>query len=212
MSTLDTCELFHRCLARRQSDDWRTFVDRHGREVRSMVRQTAVRCRLPLGQADLDEMVQELYCRLLSSPGRRFDGRSESDLWAYLSCVARSLLIDRRRALAARKRRPLDAIPASTYDVPSPKLDPEERLLGKERRQAFLARCLEVTCCERVVVELRALDLAFLGGWTSREIAGHLEPLSVAQVNALVLRLRRRLAKDGIRLPRRICLPSPLPA
>ncbi|MEM7350685.1 MAG: hypothetical protein AAF657_07755 [Acidobacteriota bacterium] len=211
MKTLEACELFHRCLAGTHGDAWRLFIDRHGKALRQTVFQMALRCYLPLRGPDVDEIVQEIYYRLLASRGQQFRGRTDAELWAYLSRMALNLLIDRKRAERASKRRPRQRVPGSSCDAPIVKLDPEERLLGKERRRAFFARCLEVTRLESPGLELRALDMAYFGGWTSAEIARRLEHLSVAQINALVIRLRRHLAKRGIHLPRRVCPPSPSP-
>ena len=208
MSTLNPCELFDHCMSETGgSGHWRRFIDRHGGQVRSVVRLTARRCKLPLSPPDLDELVQELYCRLWSARGRGFRGRSEAQLWSFLSRVAHNLVVDRQRSLGARKRRPREGV-EPTSRLLSPKADPEERLLNRERRLRFLELCREIARGDRAKVELRALSMACLEGWTSREIAGRLGRLSAGQVDVLVHRLRRHLAKEGIRLPRRYCVPA----
>lgn len=211
MKTPEVCELFGRCLACHGGEHWQEFIDRYGRRVRRTVRLAGLRSRSRLTAADLDEIVQDLYCRLLSFGPRSFDGRSEAELWAFLSCVARNLIVDRKRASAARKRRPRASDPKSPSQLVASKPDPEEQLLGKESRRLFFEHCLQVARYDRVLLELRALRMAYLEGWSSREIARHLEHLSVGQVDALVLRLRRHLAKQGICLPRRNCAPVPVP-
>ena len=213
MSTLDACELFNRCLARRDGGDWQEFVDRYDGQVRSTVRLTAMRCGVPLVGADLEEMVQELYCRLLAARSGGFRGRDEKQLVKYLNQAIYNLIVDRRRAHYTQKRRSMRQRFAGTSDVPEPRADPEEQLLGKERRKLFFQRCLEIARCDRVVVELRALKMALLEGWSSREIARRLEGgLDARQIDNLVQRLRRHLAKDGISLPRRPRVAAAVPA
>jgi len=209
MKTPEVCELFTRCLACRAGEHWREFIDRYGRHVRRTVRLVAFRCKTPLTAPDLDEVVQDLYCRLLSSRIRSFHGRTEAELWAFLSCVARNLVVDRRRALSAYKRRPRELETALSSPLATSKPDPEEQLLGKECLRLFFEHCHSIAHGDLVTWELRAIRMAYVEGWSSREIARCLEPLSVGQVDALVLRLRRHFAKKGIRLPRRCCVPSP---
>ena len=77
-----------------------------------------------------------------------------------------------------------------------------------ECRRLLLERC-------RVIAEsmtrrsdrernLRILRLAFLEGWTSREIAGAAAGrLAASTVDSLVHRARRHLARGGLRAPSR---------
>ena len=214
MNNVDGCDLLRRCLADRHAGDWHQLIDRLGREIRLTLQHVAHQCGLLLDDPDLDELVQDFYCRLLAVRGRRFEGRTDSELWRYMTCVARSLVIDRLRQLGARKRRP--NVRRHTCDpspLRSPKLDPEQRLLKKERRHVFIQRCFEIVRCDRVALELRALTMALFEGWSSREIAVELQGrLSAARVDKLVSLLRRRLSREGIRMPRRYCVSVPVPA
>jgi RNA polymerase sigma factor (sigma-70 family) len=214
MKDSDGCDLLRRCLADRRAGDWQVLIDRLGREVRLTVQQTAHQCGLLLDDPDLDELVQDFYCRLLALRGRQFEGRSDHELWRYVMCVARSLVVDRLRQLGARKRCPSTrGRSADPSPLRSPKLDPEQRLLKKERRHVFFQRCFEIVRCDRVALELRALAMALLEGWSSREIADELEGrLSAARVDKLVSLLRRRLLRDGIRMPRRYCVSVQVPS
>ena len=210
MTDIDACDLLRRCLAGRRTVDWNELIDRHGREIRRAIRQTAHRLRLTLEKPDLDEMVQDFYCRLLTVRNRRFSGRTEEELRRYVLRVAQSLVIDRLRQQGARKRSPrCRSGAADPARLCTSKLDPEQRLLRKERREEFFRRCFEVVRCDRVGLELRALAMALLDGWSSREIASELQgALSSARVDRLVCLLRSRLLKDGIRMPRRVNTPS----
>ncbi len=213
MTDIDACDLLRNCLAGRSTGDWHEFIDRHGREVRRTIWRTAARMRLQLASPDLDELVQDFYCRLLSVRDREFGGQTEDELRRYIVRVAQSLVIDRLRQESASKRQPrVRSRVADPSRLRSSKLGPEERLLKKERRQEFFRRCFEVVRCDRVAIELQALAMALLDGWSSREIAGELRgAVSSDRVDRLVWLLRRRMLKDGIRMPRRINRRPPLP-
>lgn len=210
MSTSSACALFRKCLADDSGEEWGTFVERFGWQVRNIMRLRALRYGWPLIESDLEDWVQELYCRLLTPRERAFYGRTDTELWAFLGAVCRNLLADQLRITMAQKRLPpnhqisLEKSVAATVPLRSPSPDPEANLLGRERRRRFFERCLEIVRCDRVVWEMRALRMALLEGWTSHEIAQQLQHrLSAMQVDLLVHKLRRHLAKDGIELPRR---------
>ncbi len=207
MSASYVCELFRQCLNSRQGDDWREFVDRYGPRIRRIVAAAARQGGVSVCEPDLDELVQDLYCRLLMPRQQRFKGRSENELWRFLAKASFNLMVDQQRSSRAKKRRPETRSTGRPPRRSWTAIDPEQRLLGKERRKIFLERCREVTHCDRMVLEIRVLAMALLEGWSSREIAIELEGLSACQIDSLVCRLRRHLAKDGIRLPRRVCVP-----
>lgn len=191
-------ELFDRCLARHDGEAWREFVRRNGHRIRRQLRWTTRRCGLKLHDQELDELVQEFYYRLLAGRKRRFRGRSERELWNYLCLVARSLAIDRRRELETRKRR------RRRLKVVDTGVSPEEALLRRERRRLFFDLCREVVRQDRQTLELQALGMALLDGWSSPEVARRLRGrVTAGRVDTLVFRLRKRLARRGIRLPRR---------
>ncbi|MEE8524683.1 MAG: sigma-70 family RNA polymerase sigma factor [Thermoanaerobaculia bacterium] len=205
MTAIPLCDLFRRCLTRRGSEEWREFVHRCGRGVRKAVWWAFRRRGVELAADELDELVQDLYCRLLNI--RRFRGRSELELWAYLHRAAHSLAIDHRRAARAGKRR-IKLVSATAPDAPyehfvSPDASPEQRCLESERWRVFLARCATLAPRNRKAT-LRALRMALFEGWSSREIASRLDgALTAAQIDSLICRLTRRLIDEGLQVPRR---------
>ncbi len=214
MTDIDACDLLRSCLARRRTGDWQELINRHGHEIRRAVQLAANRSGLALVGPDLDELVQDFYCRLLAVRDPEFNGRTDDELWRYVLRVAQSLVVDRLRLQGASKRSPRTrSRSADPSRLSSSKLDPEQILLKKERRRVFFAHCFEVVSCDRVTLELRALTMALLDGWSSRDIAGELKgALSSARVDRLVCLLRRRLLRDGIRMPRRVGARPPVPA
>lgn len=154
---------------------------------------------------EVEELVQEAYCRLLAGrmrPPRDEEGR----LVRFLGRIAQRVVVDRKRAAAAAKRGRDQVIPLDRREIeraPDPGATPEELVLMEECRRLLLARC-------RVLVgfsltekdrerNLRILSLALLEGWTSREIA-HAEGgrLAASTVDTLVYRAKQRLARHGV--------------
>ncbi len=194
---------------------WRQFVESHDHEIRRIVTRTLHELGLRLGvEHELDDYVQELYCRLLAGSGRNFRGFYDDELWSYLSRMARNLVVDRwrqgqlekRRRVAKRTRRQRRQQPWQAALLPElgalPKT-PEEQLLLKERQALLLTTCGQLIGRVRGPLRQRALLLALLGH-SSREIVAAVDgQLTARQVDLLIFRLRRRLARDGIRLSRR---------
>lgn len=205
MTAIPLCDLFRRCVTRRGSEEWREFVQRCGRGVRRTVWRAFRGRGVELAADELDELVQDLYCRLLNI--RRFRGKSELELWAYLHRVAHSLAIDHRRAARAGKRR-IQLVSATTPDAlyehfVSVDASPEERCLESERWRVFLSRCAPAIPGKRRAI-LYALRMALFEGWTSREIASRLDgALTAGQIDGLICRLTRRLIEEGLEVPRR---------
>ena len=167
-----------------------------------------------IGGLSREELLQEVYCRLLENRGRvLLDCRADSlpAAAAYLRRVAASAAVDRLRLLAAVKRgrhlqvrlRNLDRGRWSgSFIAESP--GPEARLLARERRRRAFARGRRLAGGRTPRRDVSVLFLAYCRGLSSREIARRLGGgMTPARVDSLMHRLRRRLASRGIRIPRR---------
>jgi len=197
---------------------WEELVRRYGRTVHVQVRRSLRDAGFPLEPEEVEERVQEVYCRLvMGGVGRlrRLRRWNRGQVVAYLTRVAQNVVVDEVRTLAAAKRGGqrtsfggfLKAVADQTVD---PESNPEQQAIVAESRRLLLERC-------RLLAEsmswrkdqdrglcLRVLRLALLEGWSSREIAyaegGCLAP---STVDSLVHRARRRLAQGGVDVPNR---------
>ena len=207
-------ELLRRCAAGGDESAWRRFLELFGSALKAGVRRVLRRSGLRCDAAGREELVQEVYCRLLENDGRilrRCRGDSAPAVAAYLRRVAESVAVDRLRSLAAVKRGQDKVVrlrdgdrrqrqPGFVADGPGP----EARLLARERRRRAFSRCRELVGGRTPGRDLSVLYLAYCRGYSSREIARRLGGgLTQARVDSLMHRLRRRLARGGIRIPRR---------
>jgi RNA polymerase sigma factor (sigma-70 family) len=164
------------------------------------------------GRGEVEELTQELYCRLLEKDGRclrDFRGIYAGQAHAYLRTICWRLVLDYLRRRSALKRRG-GAHGERRVRLPTPLSevaldyteDPEARFLARERLTQ-LARC-----CRRLTTHVlrprrnRAiLRLALVEGCSSREIARRLGGrLSPSAIDTMISRVRRQLVRRGFRL------------
>jgi RNA polymerase sigma factor (sigma-70 family) len=198
---------------------WEDLVRRFEPDLRARVRRALWSAGVLPGPEQVDDLLQEVYCRLLANGGRRlrlFRGEGEEEMSAYLGRIAERVVADQMRTTRTLKRgrgRLLVFGPAAGEDAVARAVDPrgtpEDQLLAAERHRHFRAVCQRLLPGPTAARDTRVLELALLGGWSSREIAralgGRLAPSSV---DSLVYRLRRRLAQSGIAVPKRDCRPA----
>ena len=211
VAALGSAELFRRCSAGNCDRAWQEFFERFHSRLRTAVRRALVRLGSPGDNEErVEDLVQEVYCRLLKAARRRrFGGRNEAQLMAYLQRVVTSVVVDAHRLALAEKRRGGKRVAWSDWRI-APELcvaeecGPEYRLLAGERRRSFLAICRHALGRRATPTAVRVARLALLEGWTSREIAADLDGrMGPSGIDSIVCRLRHRLAEQGIALPRR---------
>ncbi|HVT59359.1 MAG TPA: ECF-type sigma factor [Thermoanaerobaculia bacterium] len=207
---------------------WEELICRYGpslkRRVGRVLRRSGIR---PRGE-QVEELLQEVYCRLLAAGSRRLlDCRasSERQVGAYLGRIAERVVLDQLRAARAWKRGGRALADRVCLDedvaerVADPRATPEDLLLSAERLALLLVRCGELVGRRQRRRNARIFALALLGGLSGAEIScaigGRLSPRGV---DALLRRIRRRLAAArrartaaAAGLPDRPALP-PLPA
>ncbi len=207
-------ELLRRCAAAGDEPAWRRFLDLFGPALDAGVRKVARQAGLPGDPASREELLQEVYCRLLENEGRillECRGDSAPAVAAYLRRVAASAAVDRLRLLTAVKRGRHLQVRLRDADrrrwrgsFVAEAAGPEARLLARERRHRAFARCRRLVGGRSPGRDLTVLFLAYCRGLSSGEIARRLGGgLTPARVDSLMHRVRRRLARSGIEIPRR---------
>jgi RNA polymerase sigma factor (sigma-70 family) len=183
---------------------WEEFAHRHGGELARCVAAAMRRVGWPAAPVELEELVQEVYCRLLARrqpPG--LEGWLPSQLWGYLHRIVRSTVVDALRARAARKRggnpwrctgRDDEEGSPALADPRAPGQTAEERLLAREAAAALRRRVCELGGVEHGPRNLRILELAAVEGCTAAEISHRLAgALSPSSVHTVLHRLRLQL-------------------
>jgi DNA-directed RNA polymerase specialized sigma24 family protein len=206
-------ELLQCCARQRDPRAWQEFRSRFEARLQAGVRRGLRRSgtwRPPIEEEDL---LQEVYCKLLDNGGRhllRCRGGADEAVSAYLGRIAETVAIDRVRAEVAikRGRGQVVGLPRQAgggeLETADPSMGPEQKLLQRETSSVFLRRCREVVGPRQPKRDLRVLYLACIEGWPSRDIARALgSGLTANSVDSLVHRARRRLAARGIPLPTR---------
>jgi RNA polymerase sigma-70 factor (ECF subfamily) len=146
--------------------------------------------RIVRDRALAEEIVQEVFLRLWHDP-ERFDP-ARGSLRAFLMAAVHSRAIDVVRAETSRRTREGRHVrlqPEAEYDL---EREVVELALGEHVREAFAV----LTDDER-----RAIELAYLGGHTYREVAsllGEPEGTVKSRIRVGLRRLRDRLVASGI--------------
>ncbi|MEJ2086757.1 MAG: sigma-70 family RNA polymerase sigma factor, partial [Acidobacteriota bacterium] len=193
---------------------WEQFIERFQNRLHAGVYRALARCELELNRQDREDLMQDVFCRLLDRRRRCLKlcrGREEASVGAYLGRVAENVVLDRVRSTSAVKRgrdRLVELRPESVYDPVADAADrrsnPEARLLAREREWTFLASFRQVVGRTTPERDWRVFYLAVFEGCSSREICtrmgGSLKP---STVDSLIHRMRRRLAAKGMKIPRR---------
>ncbi len=160
----------------------------------------------------VDDLVQEVWCRLLAGDRRallRYRGDTDASALCYVRRVATTVVLDALRLHWTRKRRLLGVI---SLDETDPALTagwdrsgcPERRLMARERLGQLLALCRELLGPRPGRERLTIARLGLLEGRRSREIAAELGGRwTVRGIDSLLFRLRRGLERHGVRPPRR---------
>jgi RNA polymerase sigma factor (sigma-70 family) len=184
---------------------WEQFAHRHGHDLVRCAAAAARRIGWRAEPSEVDEIVQEVYCRLLEG---RFPagiaGWPPEQLWGYLQRIVRSVIVDEVRSRCARKRGGVPQGEASAShgnggtatlgDRRAPGPTPEERLLSRERARALRRRIHELGA-EHGARNLRILELAAVEGCTAAEISRRLAgALTASSIHTVLHRLRQQLA------------------
>jgi DNA-directed RNA polymerase specialized sigma24 family protein len=182
---------------------WEELIRRFGAGLRARVYLALRRVGSRPRGDEVEELVQEVYCRLLAGGCRRLGacrGRGDKVMGAYLGRVAERVVYDQVRAARALKRGGRCVLEQGVVGedlaerAVDPGATPEEALLGEERLRLFLESCGALAGPRDRRRNARILALVLLGGWSSAEIARAARgKLSARSIESLVHRTRSRL-------------------
>ncbi len=199
---------------------WEELIGRYGPALKARVGSVLRRSGVPPRREAVEEIVQEVYCRLLAADGRRLRrcrATSHGQIGAFLGRVAERVTLDQLRAARAQKRggaRGASGCPGGeagqgSQGVPpgrwsewderavDPRANPEELVLSRERLRLFLERCGALAGRRDYRRNARILALA-VAGWNSGEIARAVGGrLSARSIDGLLLRVRRYVAANA---------------
>lgn len=195
------------CASGANEHAWREFLRRYRKGLESGVRRGMRRVEYAAEQDEIEDVLQEIYCRLLEEGGRRLRasrGTTDGEIGSYLRRLAENVVLDRARASRAEKRRGahVRSLLPSENALADPALSKEDSLLLRERAVAVLrvGRGSHDGSRRNAWIARKAL----VEGWTSREIARALAgSMSSGAVDAVLSRVYRRLRQAGLRVPRR---------
>ena len=207
-------QLLAACTASNESEDWREFDRRVRRRLAAGVNRASRRSGLGARPEWVEEMIQEIYYRLLDRDCRNLRscrGTRDGEVGSYLARVAESITIDCLRAAAAEKRGGDLIVDIAPGDERSPvdlvrdrAPSPEDRILTRERRHALARHCRQVVRPQLARRDLEIFYLAMFEGLDSKEICARLgRGLTPTGVDSVVHRMRKRLRARGFHIPRR---------
>jgi len=203
--TSDARSVIDRCLAG-EDEAWEEFVCRFNGLLRRGV-VTALGGTVRRADGLEEDLLQEVYCRLLDRGGqrlRRCRERDERAIRSYLLRLARNAAIDhlRLRRTLKRGRRCLlpTGLASRSVDLAADRRpSAEERLILRQQGRNFLRACRRLAGGRSADRNVRILALAFLGGLSSREISRRLgRSLSAGSIDSLISRVRKKLAAEGL--------------
>lgn len=185
---------------------WETLVRQYQGGLRKRIWRLLERLGHPPKREQVEEIVQDVYCRLLLQESlRRWRGRTVGELMGYVGTIADRTVFDHLRVAQTGRRHGIREVRMGRRleQLPDPRQNPERDLLQAETRRLVLRRCHDASARAGRRRNVWVARLALLEGWTNREIAGAAGGrLSPGNVACLVHRLRRRLVREGL-TPRR---------
>lgn len=213
MADHDVRELLARCASSFEPGPWQEFIRRFESRLTGGIDRAVRRFGVRLSREEREDLVQDAYFRLLDRQAlglRRCRARRETEVGAYLGRIGERVVVDHLRSSSTLKRgrqflvdgwigRDRDLVDQALDRSPSP----EDWVLHRERRRLFLERCRKILG-SRSARDLNVLYLAFFEGHSSREICRRIGGgLTPSCVDSTLHRLKRRLTRFGLLLPRR---------
>jgi DNA-directed RNA polymerase specialized sigma24 family protein len=206
-------QIVRRCVAEANGPAWTAFVERFEPALDRGIRRGLYRLGFEGDRRDLAaDLLQECYCKILARERRILEmcrERDEAALDAFFGRLAERCARDCLRARWSQKRGRRGttvafALECETLALATTEPSPEERALIQEARSRLLEACRLAAGARQRERNTKVLMMAFLEGLSSREIASRFAGrLSLACIDSVVYRARRRLRQLGGRLVER---------
>lgn len=178
----------------RPDSDWEELIHRYGGGIKARVGSVLRRAGTPPHRELIDEILQEVYCRLLDGGGRRLRrcrATSENQAAAFLGRVAERVALDQLRLARAQKRGGEMTRCGTADERADPGANPEERFLIRERLRLLLERCGALAGRKDYRRNARILAMA-VDGWSNGDIARAVGGRCTARsIEGLLARVRR---------------------
>lgn len=210
LACLSAADLLARCGRRGAGASWDEFLHRYGAALAATVRRALGSAGRALAGELHEDLLQEIYCHLLADGRRRLKrcrGTDDRAVAGYLCRLAENVVVDHlRRGGAAKRGCSLLVAPRQGDDsspverAADPRADAEHRLLVAESRRLFLDRAAVALQGANRHRDLWVTYLALFEGWSSREIAARFAGTTANNVDSIVHRTRRKLARCGVDL------------
>lgn len=205
--------LLEACIDNGTAADWDDFIGRFEKELVAGVARGFRRFGRYARPEQLEDLVQESYCKLLADECRvlrRCKSESEVAIGVYLGRVAERVAFDSLRRGCAERRGGgrLESLEnraerGGESEWPMTPATAEDRLISRERIERFFACCRKIGG-RRKERDVRIVRMALVDGLTSSEISESLGRLiSPTGIDTVLHRIRRRLVAEGIVLPKR---------
>jgi DNA-directed RNA polymerase specialized sigma24 family protein len=189
--------------------DWPDLHRRHDGRVRLAVVARLNQLGVRFDAERVDELAQEVWCRLLERdrarrPGPR--GVRDGETAEYLRRVAHTVVVDAWRSERAAKRHPGSLGSLDSFDGEDSCADsrgcPLRRAQARDEVRDFLRHCRRLLGARSTRDRFAAVRLVWVEGLTSVEAARALGGRWTAgAIDCLLMRLRRRLVAQGVATP-----------
>lgn len=201
-------DLWRRCSDEDREGDWAQFLSRVEPRIRGFLTSQILGLGLEPGNGVIDELTQDVYCRLFEADRRALRqcrATCDHQMLAYLKTICRSAAVDHHRALMAKKRGrgSVHSLPMSGREIqPSADRSPEDTVLTHQLRVRLRRLLSNLGTPEQSRRNGWIFERAVVDGWTSREIACRtgLEP---SGIDSLISRMKQRLRALGLSVPDR---------
>ena len=199
--------LWRRVVALEREGDWCELLERIEPRLSRYVIAKLVGLQFSAKAELVEELVQEVYCRLFERGRKALTGcRAESDaaLLSYLKTICQCLVVDHCRSVLSKKRGGGNSEYVFADEGSRARWcgSAEDRVLTRELRARLGTILAELSTPSQSERNRWIFERAVIEGWTSGEI-GERTGLDPSGVDSIVHRMKQRLGALGLSVPNR---------